>query len=41
MMTFMLIGFVHLLGDILLAWAMLQQPYVSKSLLLHPSSKQK
>ena len=36
MMTFMLIGFVHLLGEILLAWAMLQQPYVSKSLSLPP-----
>ena len=36
MMTFMLIGFVHFLGDILLAWAMLQQPYISKSLSLPP-----
>ena len=36
MMTFMLIGFVHFLGDILLAWAMLQQPYISKSLLSPP-----
>ena len=32
----MLIGFVHFLGDILLAWAMLWQHYISKSLLLPP-----
>ena len=36
MMTFMLIGFMHFLGDILLAWATLQQPYISKSLLSPP-----
>ena len=36
MMTFMLIGFMHIFGNILLAWAMLQQPYVSKSLMLPP-----
>ena len=36
MMTFMLIGFMHILGNILLAWAMLQQPYVSKSLMSPP-----
>ena len=36
MMTFMLIGIVHLLGDILLAWATLQQLYVSKSLSSPP-----
>ena len=36
MMTFMLIGLVHFMGNILLAWATLQQPYVTKSLLLPP-----
>ena len=36
MMTFALIGFVYFLGNILLAWAMIQQPYVSKSLSSHP-----
>ena len=36
MMTFMLIEFVHFLGNILLAWAMLQQPYITKSLSLPP-----
>ena len=36
MMTFMLIGFVHFLGDILLAWATLQQPYISKCLSSPP-----
>ena len=36
MMTFMLIGFMHFLGDVLLAWATLQQPYISKSLSLPP-----
>ena len=36
MMIFILIGFVHFLGDILLAWPMLQQPYISKSLLSPP-----
>ena len=36
MMIFMLIGFMHFLGDILLAWAMLQQPYISKSLSSPP-----
>ena len=36
MMTFMLIGFMHFLGDILLAWATLQQLYISKSLSLPP-----
>ena len=36
MMTFMLIGFTHFLGKILLAWAMLQQPYVTKSLSSPP-----
>ena len=39
MMTFMLIGFVTDLGNILLAWAMLQQLYVTKSLVITPSSK--
>ena len=32
----MLIGFVHFLGDILLVWAMLWQPYISKSLSSPP-----
>ena len=32
----MLIGFVHFLGDVLLAWAMLQQTYVSQSLSSPP-----
>ena len=36
MMTFMLIGFIHFLGNILLAWATLQQPYITKSLLSPP-----
>ena len=36
MMTFALSGFVYFLGNILLAWAMLQCPYISKTLLLPP-----
>ena len=35
-MTFVLIGFVYFLGNILFAWAMIQQPYVSKSLSSPP-----
>ena len=40
MMTFVLKGFVHFLGNILLAWAMIQQPYVSKSLSSPPPQNQ-
>ena len=36
MMTFVLIRFTYSLGNILLAWAMIQQPYVSKSLSSPP-----
>ena len=36
MMTFVLSGFVYFLGNILLAWATLQQPYITKSLSLPP-----
>ena len=36
MMTFALSRFVCFLGNILLAWATLQQPYISKSLLSPP-----
>ena len=36
MMTFVLIRFIYLFGNILLAWAMIQQPYVSKSLSSPP-----
>ena len=36
MMTFVLTGFVYFLGNILLAWAMIQQPYVSKTLSSPP-----
>ena len=36
MRTFVLLGFVYFLGNILLAWAMIQQPYVSKSLSSPP-----
>ena len=36
MMTFVLTGFVYFLGNILLAWAMIQRPYVSKSLSSPP-----
>ena len=39
MMIFMLIGFVHFLGNILLAWATLKQPYISKSLSSPPQNK--
>ena len=36
MMTFVLSGFVYFLGNVLLAWANLQQPYLTKSLSLPP-----
>ena len=36
MMTFALNGFVYFFGNILLAWAMLQCPYISKTLLSPP-----
>ena len=36
MMTFVLSRFVYFLGNILLAWATLQPPYVTKSLSLPP-----
>ena len=36
MMTFVLIGFVCSFRNILLAWATIQQPYVSKSLSSPP-----
>ena len=36
MMTFVLIGFVYSFRNILLAWATIQQPYVSKSLSSPP-----
>ena len=36
MMTFVLTGIVYFLGNILLAWAMIQRPYISKSLSSPP-----
>ena len=36
MMTFALIGVVYFLGNILLAWATLQHPYISKTLSSPP-----
>ena len=36
MMTFALNRVVYFLGNILLAWAMLQHPYISKTLLAPP-----
>ena len=37
MMTYVLLGYIYFMGNILLAWATLQQPYVSKSLSSPPS----
>ena len=36
MMIFALIRFVYFFGNILLAWAMLQRPYISKTLSSPP-----
>ena len=36
MMSFALNGLVYFFGNILLAWAMLQHPYMSKTLLSPP-----
>ena len=36
MMSFMLLGYIYLLGNVLLAWATLQQPYISKTLSSPP-----
>ena len=39
-MSFVLLGYIYFVGNILFAWAMLQQPYVSKTLSSpHPQNK--
>ena len=41
MMTFALSGLVYFFGNILLAWAMLQCPYMSKTLSSAPPQNKK